>query len=86
LPVYGREPLSEPEIEALKLHKQKLAEADLPIERKEVPLQEAIEYYRSEEVRRQVSLLKHRKKTYLTMYLSTTTWTTITVTCSLHGI
>ncbi|MDL1909647.1 nucleoside kinase [Chloroflexi bacterium CFX6] len=66
--VSGREPLSEPEIEALKLHMQKLAEADLPFERKEVPLQEAIEYFRSKRSEDKFRLLKHRKKNYLTMY------------------
>ena len=45
--VSGREPLTESEIEALKSHMQKLIEADLPFERKEVPLREAIEYFRA---------------------------------------
>ncbi|MCK6539898.1 MAG: nucleoside kinase [Anaerolineales bacterium] len=66
--VSGREPLSESEIEALKIHMRKLAEADLPFERKEVPLQEAIEYFRSKKSEDKFRLLKHRKKNYLTMY------------------
>lgn len=66
--VSGREPLSEAEIEALKSHIQKLIEADLPFERREVPLQEAIEYFRTKGYEDKVSLLKYRKKNYLTLY------------------
>ncbi len=66
--VTGRAPLSEAEIEALKTHMQKLVEADLPFERKEVPLQEAIEHFRSRGYEDKVSLLKYRKKNYLTLY------------------
>jgi uridine kinase len=66
--VTGRAPLSDSEIEALKSHMQKLVEADLPFERREVPLQEAIEYFRSRGYDDKVLLLKYRKKDYLTLY------------------
>lgn len=66
--VTGRAPLSDEEIETLKAHMQKLVEADLPFERKEVPLQEAIEHFRSKGYEDKVSLLKYRKKNYLTLY------------------
>ena len=66
--VTGREQLSQPEIEALKAHMQKLIEADIPFERKEIPLQEAIEYFRAKGYEDKVSLLKHRNKDYLTLY------------------
>jgi uridine kinase len=66
--VAGREPLNESEIEKLKSHMQKLIEANLPFERKEVPLQEAIEHFRSKGYEDKVQLLKHRKKSYLTLY------------------
>jgi len=66
--VTGREALNDSEIEALKTHMQKLVEADLPFERKEVPLQEAIEYFHSHGYEDKVQLLKHRKKDYLTLY------------------
>jgi uridine kinase len=66
--VSGREPLSAAEIEALKSHIQKLIEADLPFERREIPLQEAIEYFRSKGYEDKVALLKYRKKAYLTLY------------------
>ncbi|MEW6285802.1 MAG: TGS domain-containing protein [Chloroflexota bacterium] len=66
--VTGRAPLSDEEIEALKAHMLKLVEADLPFERKEVPLQEAIEYFHDKGYEDKVSLLKYRKKNYLTLY------------------
>lgn len=66
--VGGRNPLTESEIEALKIHMQKLIDSDLPFERKEVPLQEAIEYFRSRGYEDKVRLLKYRKKDYLTLY------------------
>lgn len=66
--VAGRRPLSESEIEALKVHMQELIEADLPFERREVPLLEAIEYFRARGYEDKVQLLKYRKKDYLTLY------------------
>ncbi|NJC95968.1 MAG: nucleoside kinase [Anaerolineae bacterium] len=66
--VTGRGQLSESEIEALKIHMQKLIDADLPFERNEVPLQEAIEYFQSRGYEDKVHLLKFRKKNYLTLY------------------
>jgi uridine kinase len=66
--VGGRNPLSESEIETLKVHMQKLVDAELPFERQEVPLQEAIEYFRSRGYDDKVRLLKYRKKNYLTLY------------------
>lgn len=66
--VTGRSPLTDAEIESLKSHMQKLVEADLPFERKEVPLQEAIEYFRSRRYEDKVRLLKYRRKNYLTLY------------------
>ena len=66
--VTGRDPLSESELEALKVHMQKLVESDQPFERKEVPLQEAVEYFRSRGYDDKAYLLKYRKKGYLTLY------------------
>jgi len=45
--VSGRKPLSKEEIAALRSHMQELIQKDLPFERKEVPLKEAIEYFHS---------------------------------------
>jgi len=66
--VTGRGPLTGSEIEALKSQMQKLIEADLPFERKVIPLDEAVEYFRLKGYEDKVSLLKHRKKNYLTVY------------------
>jgi uridine kinase len=66
--VAGREQLSKSEIEALKVHMQKLIETDIPFERKVIPLQEAIEHFRTKGYEDKVQLLNHRKKDYLTLY------------------
>src|SRR5215216_2309831 len=66
--VTERSPLSESEIRALKVHMQELVTSDLPFERMEVPLQEAIEYFHSRGYEDKVRLLSYRKKNYLTLY------------------
>ena len=66
--VAGREPLADTEVTALKLHMQKLIEDDLPFERHEVPLEEAVAYFKSRGYDDKVSLLKYRIKDYLTLY------------------
>ena len=66
--VTGRQSLFEPEVQALKAHMQELMAADLPFERKDVPLQEAIEYFRARGDDEKVRLLKYRKKNYLPLY------------------
>jgi uridine kinase len=66
--VTGRAPLFEPEIKALKDHMRELVKSDLPFERMEVPLQEAISYFHSRGYEDKVRLLSYRKKNYLTLY------------------
>lgn len=66
--VTGRSPLTDAEIESLKSHMQKLVEEDHAFERKEVPLEEAIEYFRSRGFEDKVRLFKYRRKNYLTLY------------------
>jgi uridine kinase len=66
--VTGRKPLSEAEIEALKVHMQDLVKSDLPFERMEVPIKDAIEYFHSRGYEDKVRLLSYRKKNYLTLY------------------
>ncbi|HET9588318.1 MAG TPA: nucleoside kinase [Anaerolineales bacterium] len=66
--VTGPGPLSESELEMLQRHMQKLVEADLPFERKEIPLQEAIEYFHARGYEDKVRLLSYRRKNYLTLY------------------
>jgi uridine kinase len=66
--VSGREQLTVSEIEALKVHMQELVAADLPFERREIPLAEAIQYFRAKGYEDKAQLMKHRKKGYLTLY------------------
>jgi len=66
--VSGRLPLSDVELDILKKHMQDLVDANLPFVRKQVPLQEAVEYFRVRGYDDKVNLLKHRKKDYLTLY------------------
>jgi len=64
----GRNQLSESELQSLKVHMRKLVESNQPFVRKEVPLQEAIDYFRVRGYDDKVNLLKHRRKNYLTLY------------------
>jgi uridine kinase len=66
--VGGRPPLSEAELQTLKTHMQELVAEDLPFQRKEVPLKEAIAYFESIGYEDKVRLLKYRRKPYLTLY------------------
>lgn len=66
--ISGRQTLSESEIEALIVHMQELVDADLPFERMEIPLDEAIEYFKQAGFDDKVHLLSHRQKDYLTLY------------------
>lgn len=66
--VSGHRPLTEKEIAALKSRMQALIQADLPFEKKEIPLKEAIEYFHSIGYSDKARLLKYRRKDYLTLY------------------
>jgi uridine kinase len=66
--VSGRKNLSKAELKALKSHMQALVDADMSFERQEVPLAEAIAYFRALGYEDKVHLLSHRHKDYLTLY------------------
>src|SRR5512138_1981688 len=66
--ITGHDPLTQMEIEALKVHMHKLVNSNLPFERMEVPIKDAIEYFHSRGYEDKVRLLSYRKKTYLTLY------------------
>ena len=66
--VDGRGPLSEDELARLKSHMKELVAADMRFERNEVPLQQAIDYFKSVGYEDKVRLLKYRRKPYLTLY------------------
>ncbi|MBI3150993.1 MAG: nucleoside kinase [Chloroflexi bacterium] len=66
--VTGREALTQEELGLLKVHMQKLVAEDRPFIRKEVPIQEAIEYFKQRGYEDKLRLLKYRSKDYLTLY------------------
>ena len=66
--VTGRETLSERELDRLKVHMQKMITEDHPFIRKEIPIQEAINYFKQRGYEDKTRLLAYRRKDYLTMY------------------
>lgn len=66
--IHGRSSLSEDELADIEKLMRDLVKADLPFSRKEVPIQEAIEYFKSTGADDKVRLLAHRKKNYVTLY------------------
>ena len=66
--VMGRNPLSLEELDKLETHMHKLVEEDLPIERKQVPLEEAVAYFAGKGQTDKVRLLKYRNKPHLMLY------------------
>jgi uridine kinase len=66
--VLNRAPLSPGELAFLEGKMWELVQANLPFERKVVPIQDAIDYFKKRGEEDKVSLLKHRLKNYLTMY------------------
>ncbi len=66
--VTDRAALSQAELDALKDRMQKLIKEDHPFVRKEVPIQEAVEYFKQRGYEDKIRLLKHRSKDYLTLY------------------
>jgi uridine kinase len=66
--VRGREKLGRLELHALKTYMLKLVEADIPFIRTEVPLAEAMGYFKNHGYSDKVHLLSHRRKDYLTVY------------------
>ena len=63
-----RAPLSQAELETLETHMRGIVAKDLAFERREVPIQEAVEYFTKRGHEDKLRLLKHRHKEYLTMY------------------
>jgi uridine kinase len=66
--VAGRGQLSQSELDALVVHMRGLIKEDLPFERREVPLMEAMDYFKKLKFDDKVRLLAHRQKPYLTLY------------------
>ncbi|MFZ5858623.1 MAG: TGS domain-containing protein [Chloroflexota bacterium] len=66
--VSGRGPLSQSEVDALGVHMRELIKADHPFERREIPIAEAVRYFKKLKFDDKVRLLAHRQKPYLTLY------------------
>jgi uridine kinase len=66
--VIGCDELVQDELNILKARMQKLVEEDHPFERRQVPIQEAIQYFRILGYEDKVRLFSHRHKDYLTLY------------------
>ncbi len=66
--IEGRDELSEIEVKDLQSKMEDLVEKDLPFERKQVPLDEAIALFENRGMQDKVRLLHHRNKDYLVLY------------------
>lgn len=66
--VTGDREMTEAEMNDLEAEMRKKVEANLPFERKEVPLQEAIDYFEEQKLYDKTSLLKYRLKPFLVLY------------------
>lgn len=66
--ITGHPPLTQDELNRLKTRMYELVAQDLPFERKEVPLREAIQYFQTLGYEDKVRLFSHRHKDYLTLY------------------
>ncbi len=66
--VKERDPLTKEEIQALESEMKKIIAEDHPFERREIPVQEAIDYFASRGYTDKLRLFKHRRKEYLTVY------------------
>ena len=66
--VIGRPALTQQELISLEQHMRDLVDQDLPFERKQVPLSEAIEYFEKNGQMDKVQLLKYRTKDFMVLY------------------
>jgi len=64
----GRGPFSAVELAALETEMRRLVDVDLPFERREAPIADAIAYFESRNYPDKVHLLDHRRKPYVTLY------------------
>lgn len=66
--VIGRDPLTEDELRRLEQRMMELVAMDLPLERKEVALEEAVAYFQGRGYEDKVRLLKYRQRPTLVLY------------------
>jgi uridine kinase len=66
--VSGRSPLTNKEVSDLEAHMHEIVVRNLPLERKQVPINDAIAYFKKNEQADKVKLLKYRNKEFLILY------------------
>lgn len=66
--VFERPPLSQDELDRLEARMRQFVEKNLPLQRQEVPLGEAIAHFQSKGYLDKVRLLAHRRKDYMVLY------------------
>ncbi|MGZ6347507.1 MAG: nucleoside kinase, partial [Anaerolineales bacterium] len=66
--VAGRTALNKTELQRLEAEMKRLVDSNLPFLRREIPVAEAIAYFERENYPDKVSLLRHRRKPYVTLY------------------
>ncbi len=66
--VKGREAITQKGLDALRDHMRQLIREDHPFVRREMPIQEAIDYFKQRGYEDKLRLLAYRRKDYLTMY------------------
>jgi uridine kinase len=66
--VTGRPPLTQPDLDVLEQRMRVLVEKNLPLIRRQVPLQEAIDYFNQKRQFDKSRLLKYRMKEHLVLY------------------
>jgi uridine kinase len=64
----GRPPLSRDELMVLQIEMRRLVDADVLFERREMPIAEAITFFEQEDYPDKVSLMRYRRKPYVTLY------------------
>ncbi len=60
--------LDQAELQRLEAEMKRLVDANMPFLRREIPVAEAIAYFEKENYPDKVSLLRHRRKPYVTLY------------------
>ncbi|NPV57776.1 MAG: nucleoside kinase [Anaerolineae bacterium] len=66
--VINRSPMTDDELSHLQNHMNSLVKQDIPFERQEVPLDEAIDYFTTKGELEKVRLIKYRRKKHLILY------------------
>lgn len=66
--VTGREAVTQNGLDSLKAYMRKLIKEDQPFVRREMPIQEALDYFKQRGYEDKLRLLAYRRKDYLTMY------------------